>query len=96
MDTTFSNEMVILIYADRLNHKYHNVGEMSVSQKNKLRHYTVVKSMNNQPITLRQVLNTMIKDKHYNSRIIEKYFKHYYLEKFIRHVDNKFETVWGN
>ena len=96
LDTIFSNEMVILIYDDRLNHKYYNVGEMSVSQKNKLRHYTVVKSMNNQPITLRQVLNTMIKDKHYNSRIIEKYFKHYYLEKFIRHVDNKFETVWGN
>ena len=96
LDTIFSDEMVILIYDDRLNHKYYNVGEMSVSQKNKLRHYTVVKSMNNQPITLRQVLNTMIKDKHYNSRIIEKYFKHYYLEKFIRHVDNKFDTVWGN
>ena len=52
--------------------------------------------MNDQPITLRQVLNTMIKDRHYHSRAIEKHFGHYYLEKFIRHIGNKFETVWGN
>jgi hypothetical protein len=96
LDTIFSNELVILIYDDRLNQRYYNLSEMSASQKNKLRHYTVVKSMNNEPITLRQVLNTMVKDRHYSSRIIERYFKHYYLEKFIRHVNNKYETVWGN
>ena len=96
LDTIFSNELVILIYDDRLNQKCYNISEMSTSQKNKLRHYTVVKSMNDQPITLRQVLNTMIKDRHYHSRAIEKYFGHYYLEKFIRHIGNKFETVWGN
>ena len=96
LDTIFSNELVILIYDDRLNQRYYNLSEMSASQKNKLRHYTVVKSMDNEPITLRQVLNTMIKDRHYSSRIIEKHFKHYYLEKFIRHVNNKYETCWGN
>ena len=96
LDTIFSNELVILIYDDRLNQRYSDFSEMSASQKNRLRHYTVVKSMNNEPITLRQVLNTMIKDRHYSSRIIERYFKHYYLEKFIRHVNNKYETVWGN
>jgi len=96
LDTIFSNELVILIYDDRLNQRYSDFSEMSVPQKNKLRHYTVVKSMNNEPITLRQVLNTMIKDRHYSSRIIERYFKHYYVEKFIRHVNNKYETVWGN
>ena len=96
LDTIFSNELVILIYDDRLNQKYYNFSEMSTSQKNKLRHYTVVKSMNDQPITLRQVLNTMIRDRHYHSRAIEKHFGHYYLEKFIRHIGNKFETVWGN
>ena len=96
LDTIFSNELVILIYDDRLNQKCYNISEMSTSQKNKLRHYTVVKSMNDQPITLRQVLNTMIKDRHYHSRAIEKHFGHYYLEKFIRHIGNKFETVWGN
>ena len=97
LDTVFSLEMVILIYDDRLNHhKYCNVSDMTVSEKNKARHYTVVKSMNNRPITLRQVLNTMIKDRHYNSRIVEKHFKHYFLEKFIRHVNNMYETCWGN
>jgi hypothetical protein len=96
LDTVFSYESVILIYDDRLNQKYYNLDDMSVSQKNKLRHYTVVKSMNDDPITLRQVLNTMIKDRHYNSRTIEKHFGHYYLEKFVRHINNKFETVWGN
>ena len=97
LDTVFSLEMVILIYDDRLNHhKYCNVSDMTVSEKNKARHYTVVKSMNNRPITLRQVLNTMIKDKHYNSRIIEKRFSHYFLEKFIRHVNSMYETCWGN
>ena len=95
LDTVFSYEMVILIFDDRLNQKYGNE-HMTVSEKNKARHYTVVKSMDNEPITLRQVLNTMIKDRHYNSRIIEKHFGHYYLEKFIRHIDNRFETVWGN
>ena len=96
LDTIFSNELVILIYDDRLSQRYYNLSEMSESQRNKLRHYTVVKSMNDEPIRLRQVLNTMIKDKHYHSRAIEKHFGHYYLEKFIRHVGNKFETVWGN
>ena len=96
LDTIFSNELVILIYDDRLNQTYYNLSEMTVSQKNKLRNYTVVKSMNNEPITLRQVLNTMIQDRHYHSRTIEKHFSHYFLEKFIRHIDNKFETVWGN
>ena len=96
LDSVFSNELVILIYDDRLNQKYYNLDEMSQSQRNKLRHYTIVKSINDEPITLRQVLNTMINDRHYHSRAIEKHFGHYYLEKFIRHVGNKFETVWGN
>ena len=96
LDTVFSNELVIRIYDDRLNQNYYNLSEMSQSQRNKLRHYTVVKSMNNEPITLRQVLNTMIQDRHYHSRTIEKHFSHYFWEKFIRHIDNKFETVWGN
>ena len=96
LDTIFSKELVILIYDDRLNQKYCNLEHLTVSEKNKARHYTVVKSMDNNPITLRQVLNTMIKDRHYNSRTIEKHFGHYYLEKFVRHIDNKFETVWGN
>ena len=96
LDTVFSHQLVILIYDDRLNQKYCNVSDMTVSEKNKNRHYTVVKSMENKPITLRQVLNTMIKDKHYNSRIIEKHFEHYFLEKFIRHINNRYETCWGN
>jgi hypothetical protein len=96
LDTVFCTDKVILIYDDRLNQKYHNFHDMTISEKNKLRHYTVVKSMGNKPITLRQVLNTMIKDRHYNSRIIEKHFKHYFLEKFIRHMNNMYETCWGN
>ena len=96
LDTIFSWEQVILIYDDRVNHKYCNFGDMTVPEKNKARHYTVVKSMDNEPITLRQVVNTMIKDRHYHSRYIEKHFGHYYLEKFIRHINNRFETVWGN
>ena len=96
LDHIFSEELVVLIYDDRLNQKYYKSNEMTAFQKNKLRHYTVVKSINDEPIRLRQVLNTMIKDKHYHSRAIEKHFGHYYLEKFIRHVGNRFETVWGN
>jgi hypothetical protein len=69
LDTVFSTDKVILIYDDRLNQKYHNFYDMTVSEKNKLRHYTVVKSMGNKPITLRQVLNTMIKDSHFYQRL---------------------------
>ena len=96
LDTVFSIERVILIYDDRLNQKYHNFYEMTVSEKNKLRHYTVVKSMGNKPITLRQVLNTMIKDSHYSSRRIEKHVQHYFLENFVKHMNNMYETCWGN
>ena len=96
LDTIFSNELAILIYDERLHHKCYNISEMSTSQKSKLRHYTVVKLMNDEPITLRQVLNTMIKDRHYHSRAIKNHFGHYFLEKCIRHIGNTFETVWGN
>ena len=83
LDTIFSHELVILIYDDRLNYKY-GYADMSNAEQNKLRHYTVVKSINGNPIRLRQVLNTLIKDSHYNSRVIEKHFKRYCLEKIYK------------
>jgi len=97
LEYTFCDELVILIFDDRLNERYkHQFNEMSTSLKNRLRNYTVVKSMNNKPITVRQVLNAMIRDKHYHSRIVEKHVRNYYLEKFIRHPNNMVETCWGN
>ena len=96
LEHIFSEELVILIFDDRLNQKYYKSSELTAFQKNKLRHYTVVKKMNNEPIRVRHVLNAMIKDGHYHSRKIEKHFGNDFLEKFIRHPNNMYETVWGN
>ena len=96
LDTKFTDEVFILIYDDRLTYIDSNFYKMTELEKNTSRHYTFVQAKNNKPITLRQILNRMIKDTHYSSRKIQKLFSHYYLEKFEQRGCRTWEACWGN
>ena len=63
LDYKFTDEVFILIYDDRLIALSSNYENMSEIEKNTLRHYTMVQAKSNEPITLRQILNKMIKEK---------------------------------
>ena len=95
LDYKFTDEVFILIYDDRLNYLDGDFIHMTELEKNTLRHYTMVKAIDNKPITYRQVINTMIQDKYYSSKKTLKMFGHYYLEKFEKKSERMFETCWG-
>ena len=94
LDYKFTDEIFILVYDDRLNYVNSNYEHMTEIQKINLRHYTLIQVKNNDPITLRQVINTMIKQKYYSSQKIQKLFGHYYLEKFEQRSKRTWEVCW--
>ena len=96
LDYKFTDEVYILIYDDRLTYIDSDFHKMTELEKNTSRHYTFVQAKNNKPITVRQILNKMIKDTHYSSRKIQKLFSHYYLEKFEQRGCRTWEACWGN
>ena len=96
LDYKFTDEVFILIYDDRLNYIHSNFENMTEIEKNTLRHYTMIQAKNNEPITLRQILNKMIKESHYSSKKIQKLFGHYYLEKFEPRSCRTWEACWGH
>ena len=93
----FTDEIFILVYDDdRLNYVNSNYEHMTEIEKINSRHYTLIQVKNNDPITLRQVINTMIKQKYYSSQKIQKLFGHYYLEKFEQRSKRTWEVCWGH
>ena len=60
-------------------------------------HYTVIKQIDNAPITLRQVLATMINDNHYHNDLITN-DPHNFLGGFRKHklYTILYSTLWGS
>ena len=96
LDFAFTDEPFILIYDDRLNYIQPNFEKMTELEKHTFRHYTLIQVRHEQPITLRQIINTMRKTPHYHMKKIEKLFGHYYLEKFERRSSLIYEACWGH
>ena len=82
LDYKFTDEKFILIYDDRLNTLQPNFSQMTELEKYPWRHYTMVECVNDDPITLRQIIEKMISKDHYSSDKVQEHFGHYYLEKF--------------
>ena len=96
LDYKFTDEIFILVYDDRLNYVNGNFENMTEIEKINLRHYTLIQSKHNDPITLRQIINTMMKQRYYSSQKIQKLFGHYYLEKFEQRSKRTWEVCWGH
>ena len=96
LDYKFTDEVFMLVYDDRLNYVNSNFENMSEIEKINLRHYTLIQAKNNNPITLRQIINAMIKQRYYSSQKIQKLFGHYYLEKFEQRSQRTWEVCWGH
>ena len=96
LDYKFTDAVFMLVYDDRLNYVNSNFEKMTEIEKINLRHYTLIQAKNNQPITLRQIINSMIKQRHYSSQKIQKLFGHYYLEKFEQRSERTWEVCWGH
>ena len=96
LDYKFTDEVFMLVYDDRLNYVNSNFENMTEIEKINLRHYTLIQVKDNNPITLRQIINAMIKQRYYSSQKIQKLFGHYYLEKFEQRSQRTWEVCWGH
>ena len=96
LDYKFTDESFVLVYDDRLNSINSKFEKMCEIEKSILRRYTLIQSKHNDPITLRQIINTMIKQRYYSSENIQKLFGHYYLEKFEQRSKRTWEVCWGH
>ena len=86
LDETFTNEKEIAIYDDRAaGWFYDNVA--SASMRVSFLNYTIVKQIDDEPITLRQVIEAMIEDKHYHNDYAAA-DPHHFLEGFSKHTLN--------
>ena len=95
LDYKFTDENFILIYDDRLNTLQPNFSKMTELQKYPLRHYIMVTSEDDEPITLRKIIEKMISADHYSSNKIQEHFGHYYLERFEQRSKKIWEACWG-
>ena len=95
LDYKFTDEKFILIYDDRLNTLQPNFSQMTELEKYPWRHYTMVECVNDDPITLRQIIEKMISKDHYSSDKVQEHFGHYYLEKFEQRSQKIWEVCWG-
>ena len=77
LDEVFTTKYTILVKDDRSLYWLHEAPVVRHENVN----YTVVKRVNGQPITIRNILEAMINDKHYSSELIQQ-DSHVFLEKF--------------
>jgi len=99
LDEPFTDLDKIYIVDSRINsdtNYYYSstpVATMKILQSN---NKVIVKKIDGKPITLRQILTTMIKHRHYNKKIVRADF-HTFLEGFDPTNDpNVFETSFGS
>jgi len=86
LDMIFSDEPVVFIYDNRaeyVNRQWSN--------------YLKVESIDDKPITLRHVINTMCNDRHYNDKAVME-DGHHFLEQFIisRKSTIQYTCYWGS
>ena len=77
LDEPFTDEKTIIIYDDRMDSYFYN--DVDERTKKKYRYKLKVSSINNKPITLRQILKTMAESNHYNDPFVTQ-DNHHFLE----------------
>ena len=70
LDEPFTNLDRICIVDDRISQYNYYYSGVCPSVLNSLSSNLIVKSIDNKPITLRQIINEMILDEHYNSDVV--------------------------
>ena len=99
LDDEFSSENVVIIVDDRAKYWY-CFGRQGFDEDrdiSKYINYTVVRRVNEEPITMRQVIHAMIEDKHYwNQEVLKD--THHFLEGFDKRERSNIEYVasWGS
>ena len=84
LDEPFTEEEFIFICDDRINQYNHYYSEWPKEELNKLQNYMLIKRETiEKPITLRQILNEMIKSEHYTDEDISGDF-HIFLVDFYK------------
>jgi len=83
LDTIISEDKDIVIYDNRKD--YYEYSELPVNIKNKYVNYLHIRS-NNKPITLKDVLTSMMNDRFYsiNNKPMYEYFNHTFLESIYK------------
>ena len=83
LDDEFGSENVVIIKDDRA--KYWHIGDRQkfadIRDTSKYINYTVVRKEDDEPITMRQVIQAMIDDKHYWNEVVQR-DSHQFLEGF--------------
>ena len=87
LDKIFTEEPAIFIKDDRI-----QTLDASQNFKDYNTRFTVVRSFHNQPITLRRIIDTMIRDPHYNKFLLD----HHFLEGFDKINNNVFSPFFGS
>ena len=95
LDETFTDEQVILILDDRCLGYYFD--DINPEERTKYFHYTVVKQNNNQPITLKDVIQALIDDTHYWDEFVMS-DPHCFLEMFdkSKRSNIQYTMFWGS
>ena len=93
LDEPFVDKDYIIIKDDRTTGYYYD--NFSDDLKNKFINYTIVKSTNSQKITLRHILNKLIKNKHYSNEIVVQ-DDHCFLEGIEKINNNMYELYFGS
>ena len=88
----YTNQDIIIIKDDRTNSYYYS--NCDPKYKKKFINYMVIKSKNKK-ITLRHILNKMIKNKHYSNKVVIE-DDHHFLEFFDKKNNNIYEPFFGS
>ena len=93
LDEDFTDEQVVIIVDDRAKY-WHFWGDMFSDIRNisEYINYTVVRKVDDKPITLRQMIQAMIDDKHYWNEVVMR-DSHQFLEGFDRRERSNIEFV---
>jgi hypothetical protein len=97
LDEPFTNLDTIYIIDDRISEFNYYYSGVCPSVLNNLSSELVIQSIDNKPITLRQILNKMIIDKHYNNRVVSR-DDHRFLESLDTNdgTNDVFYTFFGS
>lgn len=92
LDAPFTTERTIFIFDGRASPDNYYYDGIPDSFLNLCRHFLKVESLNNNPITLRQVIQTMTDDEHYNNDIVRG-DPHIFLEGFHQKMSDKHRFI---
>ena len=93
LDDAFTSEKSIFIKDDRASCPVFGFPNND-TRKNGLTSHTLVKQVDDKPITLRQILNTIINVQEYKDMV--KYTDHNFLEGFSKTTDIQYNTFFGS